>query len=147
MTSIHLYQAEKKDIENIYDLLVEYKKVDLEDVNFPDIDRNKLINFIKTILQRGKIILLKDLDRDELVGCCMFHKAEYFFSTSKMMLIQMIYIKQKFRNFKLVKQLIESVKKVSEDLPIVLSITSGLGIDPVFKMLGFENMGGNWRLM
>ena len=147
MTSIHLYQAEKKDIENIYDLLVEYKKVDLEDVNFPDIDRNKLINFIKTILQRGKIILLKDLERDELVGCCMFHKAEYFFSTSKMMLIQMIYIKQKFRNFKLVKQLIESVKKVSEDLPIVLSITSGLGIDPVFKMLGFVHMGGNWRLM
>ena len=147
MTSIHLYQAEKKDIENIYDLLVEYKKVDLEDVNFPDIDRNKLINFINTILYRGKIILLKDLDRDELIGCCMFHKAEYFFSTSKMMLIQMIYIKQEFRNFKLVKQLIESVKKVSEDLPIVLSITSGLGIDPVFKMLGFENMGGNWRLM
>ena len=147
MTSIHLYQAEKKDIENIYDLLVEYKKVDLEDVNFPDIDRNKLINFINTILYRGKIILLKDLDRDELIGCCMFHKAEYFFSTSKMMLIQMIYIKQEFRNFKLVKQLIESVKKVSEDLPIVLSITSGLGIDPVFQMLGFENMGGNWRLM
>ena len=147
MTSIHLYQAERKDIENIYELLVEYKNVDLEDVNFPDIDRNKLINFINTILQRGKIILLKDLDRDELVGCCMFHKAEYFFSTSKMMLIQMIYIKQKFRNFKLVKQLIESVKKVSEDLPIVLSITSGLGIDPVFQMLGFENMGGNWRLM
>ena len=89
----------------------------------------------------------KDLDRDELVGCCMFNKAEYFFSTSKMMQIQMIYIKQRFRNYKLVKQLIESVKKVSEDLPIVLSITSGLGIDPVFQMLGFENMGGNWRLM
>lgn len=147
MTSIHLYQAERKDIENIYDLLVEYKNVDLEDVNFPDIDRNKLINFINTLLQRGKIILLKDLDRDELVGCCMFNKTEYFFSTSKMMQIQMIYIKQKFRNYKLVKQLIESVKKVSEDLPIVLSITSGLGIDPVFQMLGFENMGGNWRLM
>ena len=147
MTSIHLYQAERKDIENIYDLLVEYKNVDLEDVNFPDIDKDKLMNFINTILQRGKIILLKDLNREELIGCCMFNKAEYFFSTSKMMQIQMIYIKQRFRNYKLVKQLIESVKKVSEDLPIVLSITSGLGIDPVFQMLGFENMGGNWRLM
>ena len=40
MTSIHLYQAERKDIENIYELLVEYKNVDLEDVNFPDIDRD-----------------------------------------------------------------------------------------------------------
>ena len=146
MTSVHLYQAEKKDVENIYDLLVEYKKVDLEDVGFPDIDRDKLIFFINTILQKGKIILLKDLDRDKLIGICMFNKAEFFFSKSKMMQIQMIYIKQKFRNYKLVKQLIESVKKVSDDLPIVLSITSGLGVDPVFQRLGFENMGSNWRL-
>ena len=147
MTSIHLLQAEKKDIENIYNLLVEYKNVDLEDVSFPEIDRDKGLNFINTILQRGKIILLRDLDRDELIGCCMFNKTEYFFSKSKIMQIQMIYIKRKFRNFKLVKTLIDSVKKVSEDLPIVLSITSGLGIDPVFQRLGFENMGGNWRLM
>ncbi len=147
MTSVHLLQAEKKDIENVYNLLVEYKNVDLEDVSFPEIDRDKLLNFINTILQRGKIILLKDLDRDELIGCCMFNKSEYFFSKSKILQIQMIYIKQKFRNFKLVKTLIDSVKKVSEDLPIVLSITSGLGIDPVFQRLGFENMGGNWRLM
>lgn len=146
MTSVHLYQAEKKDIEDIYNLLVEYKNVDLVDVHFPEIDREKLMNFINTILQRGKIILIKDLDRRELIGTCMFNKSEYFFSKSKIMQIQMIYIKQRFRNFKLVKTLIDSVKSVSEDLPIVLSITSGLGVDPVFQRLGFENMGGNWRL-
>ena len=146
MTSVHLYQAEKKDLENIYNLLVEYKQVDLADVHFPEIDRDKLMNFINTILLKGKIILIKDLDRQELIGTCMFNKSEYFFSKSKIMQIQMIYIKQRFRNFKLVKTLIDSVKKVSEDLPIVLSITSGLGVDPVFQRLGFENMGGNWRL-
>lgn len=59
----------------------------------------------------------------------------------------MIYIKKKYRNFKLVKQIVKSVKELAEDMPIVLSITSGLGIDPVFKRLGFENMGGNWRLI
>ena len=63
------------------------------------------------------------------------------------MQIQIIYIKKSFRNFKLVKLLIDSVKKVSEDLPIVLSITSGLHIDPVFEKLGFKNMGSNWRLI
>tara|TARA_R100001015_G_C4622090_1_gene179456 strand:+ start:588 stop:1031 length:444 start_codon:yes stop_codon:yes gene_type:complete len=146
MTSVHLYQAEKKDLESIYNLLVEYKQVDLADVHFPEIDRDKLMNFINTILLKGKIILIKDLDRQELIGTCMFNKAEYFFSKSKIMQIQMIYIKQRFRNYKLVKTLIDSVKKVSEDLPIVLSITSGLGVDPVFQRLGFENMGGNWRL-
>jgi len=146
MTSVHLYQAEKKDLESIYNLLVEYKQVDLADVHFPEIDRDKLMNFINTILLKGKIILIKDLDRQELIGTCMFNKSEYFFSKSKIMQIQMIYIKQRFRNFKLVKTLIDSVKKVSDDLPIVLSITSGLGVDPVFQRLGFENMGGNWRL-
>ena len=63
------------------------------------------------------------------------------------MIIQMIYIQQKFRNYKLVKQLIDMIKKVADNNPIVLSITSKLDIDPVFERLGFENMGSNWRLM
>ena len=58
----------------------------------------------------------------------------------------MIYIQKKFRNYKLVKQLIDMIKKVSDNNPIVLSITSKLDIDPVFERLGFENMGSNWRM-
>ena len=146
MTSIHLYNANKKDLNDIYDLLVEYKETDLADSNYPEIDKNKSINFLNTIYAKGKIILLKDLDTDKLIGCCLFNISEYFFSRSKIMIIQMIYIKKKYRNFKLVKQIIESIKDLAEDMPIVLSITSGLGIDPVFEKLGFENMGGNWRL-
>ena len=147
MTSIHLYNANKKDLNDIYDLLVEYKETDLADANYPEIDKNKSINFLNTIYAKGKIILLKDLDTDKLIGCCLFNISEYFFSRSKIMIIQMIYIKKKYRNFKLVKQIVESIKDLAEDMPIVLSITSGLGIDPVFEKLGFENMGGNWRLM
>tara|TARA_Y100001937_G_scaffold108571_1_gene152356 strand:+ start:192 stop:635 length:444 start_codon:yes stop_codon:yes gene_type:complete len=146
MTSIHLYNANKKDLNDIYDLLVEYKETDLADANYPEIDKNKSINFLNTIYAKGKIILLKDLDTDKLIGCCLFNISEYFFSRSKIMIIQMIYIKKKYRNFKLVKQIVESIKDLAEDMPIVLSITSGLGIDPVFEKLGFENMGGNWRL-
>ena len=47
MTSVHLYQAEKKDVENIYDLLVEFKEIDLEGLNFPDIDKPKLLGVYK----------------------------------------------------------------------------------------------------
>ena len=43
--------------------------------------------------------------------------------------------------------MIESVKKIANGLPIVLGVTTGLQIDPVFKKLGFENMGSNWRLL
>ena len=147
MTSTHLYQAEKTDVENIYSLLVEYKNVDLKDIYPDEIDRKKLMFFINTILQKGKIILVNDLDKDKLIGCCMFNKSEYFFSKSQIMQIQMVYVKKDYRSFKLIKTLIDAVKKVSDDLPIVLSITSGLGVDPVFEKLGFKHMGSNWRLI
>ena len=147
MTSIHQLYAEKSDVIDIYNLLIHYKETDLVKLNYPEVDRGKGLNFINTILQKGKIILLKDLDTNQLIGCCMFNKSEYFFSKTEIMMIQMIYIKQEYRNFKIVKQMIDSVKKISGDMQIVLSITSGLGVDPVFEKLGFENMGGNWRLI
>ena len=60
--------------------------------------------------------------------------------------IQVIYIKKNFRSFKLVKTMVDSVKKIANGIPIVLSISTGLDIDPVFEKLGFEDMGNNWRL-
>tara|TARA_R110002020_G_scaffold283359_1_gene499084 strand:- start:112 stop:555 length:444 start_codon:yes stop_codon:yes gene_type:complete len=145
MTSTHLYYAEKTDIEKIYELAIEYKNVDLIDAEYPDIDRPKLMNFINTMLKKGKIILMKDLDKDQVIGCVMYNKSEYFFSKTEIMQIQIVYIKKDYRNFKLVKTLIDSVKKQAENIPLVLSITSGLGVDPVFEKLGFKNMGSNWR--
>ena len=147
MSSVHLYQAEKKDVENVYDLLIEFKEVDLKDAELPEIDRDKLLNCINVILKRGKIILAKDLDKKELMGLCMFHKSEYWFSKHQLMNIHVLYIRKSYRNFKLVKTIIDSVKNVSEGLPITISVTSGLHIDPVFEKLGFQNMGSNWRLL
>ena len=147
MTSVHLYQAEQKDFENVYDLLIEFKEFDLKDAQLPDIDKDKLTNCIQVILKKGKIILAKDLDKKELMGLCMFHKSEYWFSKERLMNIHVLYIRKSFRNYKLVKTIIDSVKNVSEGLPINLSVTSGLHIDPVFEKLGFQNMGSNWRLL
>ena len=147
MSSVHLYQAEQKDVQEVYDLLIEFKEFDLKDAQLPEVDKDKLTNFINTILKKGKIILAKDLDKQELMGLCIFHKAEYWFSKDQLMNIHVLYIRQNYRNYKLVKTLVDSVKNVSEGLPIVLSITSGLHIDPVFEKLGFQNMGSNWRLL
>jgi hypothetical protein len=147
MTSVHLYQAEQKDFQSVYDLLIEFKEFDLKDAQLPDIDKDKLTNCINVILKKGKIILAKDLDKKELMGLCMFHKSEYWFSKEQLMSIHVLYIRKSFRNFKLVKTIVDSVKNVSEGLPISLSVTSGLHIDPVFEKLGFQNMGSNWRLL
>ena len=147
MTSVHLYQAEQKDFENVYDLLIEFKEFDLKHAQLPDIDKDKFTNCINVILKKGKIILAKDVDKKELMGLCMFHKSEYWFSKEQLMNIHVLYIRKSFRNYKLVKTIIDSVKNVSEGLPINLSVTSGLHIDPVFEKLGFQNMGSNWRLL
>ncbi len=147
MSSVHLYQAEKKDVKDVYDLLINFKEVDLVDVNLPKVDKPKLNAFINAMLQKGKIILAKELDKQELIGCCIFHKSEYWFSRQQLINIHVIYVKKQFRTFQLLKTLIDSVKNVAEDLPIVMGVTTKIEIDAVFEKLGFENMGGNWRLL
>ena len=146
MSSINLYNAEKKDVEIICDLLNNFKDEDLKDLDYPEVDDKKLINFVNLIMQKGTIILLKDLDLNEVIGCAIFNKTEYWFSKSECIHIHTIYVKKSFRNFKLVTALVDSIKKVGKNLPMYLSVTSGLNIDPVFKKLGFKNLGSNWRL-
>jgi len=144
--SIHLYKAEKKDVEIIAELLINFKDEDLQDMNYPEVDNKKLKNFINGMIQKGTIILLKDLDLDQVIGCTMFYKSEHWFSQKECINIHTIYVKKSFRNFKLVSALVDSIRKVGKDLPMYLSVTSGLNIDPVFKKLGFESLGSNWRL-
>ena len=143
--SIHLYNAEKKDVQIVCDLLKTFKDEDLQNLDYPEVDDKKLENFINVMLVKGKVILLKDLDLDNILGCAIFNKTEYWFSKSECIHIHTIYIKKNYRNFKLVTALFEAIKKVSDNLPMYLSVTSGLNIDPVFNKLGFKNLGSNWR--
>ena len=146
MSSVHLYQAEKKDFDMIYEMLMEFKEGDLFDKKLPEVDKPKVTLFINTILEKGKVIFAKDLDKEELMGLCMFHKAEYWFSKDKIMNIHVLYVRKQYRTYNLVKTIVNSVKNVSEGLPMLLSISSGLHKDPVFERLGFENMGSKWRM-
>ena len=143
--SIHLYNAEKKDVQIVCDLLKTFKDEDLQNLDYPEVDDKKLENFINVMLVKGKVILLKDLDLDDILGCAILNKTEYWFSKSECIHIHTIYIKKNYRNFKLVTALFEAIKKVSDNLPMYLPVTSGLNIDPVFNKLGFKNLGSNWR--
>lgn len=145
MSSCNFYQAEKKNVEEIYSLLEKFK-LDLIDLDYPDINETKVRSFINLMLQRGKIICVKNLDTNKLIGVCIFCKSNYWWSDQETMIIQLIYVVKEFRNYKLMKQLIDSVKQVSNNNPILLSITSKLEADKLFEKLGFENMGSNWRL-
>ena len=120
MSSVHLYQAEKKDFDMIYEMLMEFKEGDLFDKKLPEVDKPKVTLFINTILEKGKIIFAKDLDKEELMGLCMFHKAEYWFSKDKIMNIHVLYVRKQYRTYNLVKVIVDSVKNVSDGLPILL---------------------------
>jgi len=143
--NVHLFIATKKNIEELYNLIVYLKETELNEIDFPEIDETKLTNFIKHNLRVGKIICIKDLETEKIIGCCMYSKGEYFFSRSKLVEINLIYIKKQYRNFPLVKRVIESVKKYADGLPVFLYISTAQGFDSVFKKLGFDSMGGSWR--
>ena len=146
MPSCNFYTATAKDVIDIANLLKEYKKKDLDRCNFPEVDNDKLNNFILTLLKKGKIICVKNLDDNKFIGVCMFNKSEYWFSKQQVMIIQLIYIIKKYRNYQVMKQLIDMIKTVAKNDPILLSITSKLNADKLFEKLGFKNMGANWRL-
>ena len=145
MPSCNFYQATGKDVIDINNILKKFKE-DLVDCDYPDIDNDKLNNFILGMLKKGKIICVKNLDDDKLIGVCIFYKTEYWWSKQQTMVIQLIYVIKKYRNYQVVKQLVDSVKQVSENLPISLSIIAKLNADKLLKRLGFEQMGNNWRL-
>ena len=145
MPSCNFYQATGKDVIDINNILKKFKE-DLVDCDYPDIDNDKLNNFILGMLKKGKIICVKNLDDDKLIGVCIFYKTEYWWSKQQTMVIQLIYVIKKYRNYQVVKQLVDSVKQVAENLPISLSIIAKLNADKLLKRLGFEQMGNNWRL-
>ena len=53
MSSVHLYQAEKKDFDMIYEMLMEFKESELFDKKLPEVDKPKVTLFINTILEKG----------------------------------------------------------------------------------------------
>lgn len=143
MASLNLYNAEVKDIPNIIDLLLTFKEE--EGLHLPNVDESRLKKSLLTFLKKGHIILLKDLDIDQLIGCAIWFKSTYWFSTSECVNLHTIYVKKSFRNFRLLTLLFDSIKKSAKQLPIYLAVTSGIEIDPVFKKLGFKSLGSNWR--
>jgi len=143
MASLNLYNAEVKDVPNIIDLLLTFKEE--EGLHLPNVDEARLKKSLLTFLKKGHIILLKDLDIDQLIGCAIWFKSTYWFSTSECVNLHTIYVKKSFRNFRLLTLLFDSIKKSAKQLPIYLAVTSGIEIDPVFKKLGFKSLGSNWR--
>ena len=144
MTSFHFYEASKDNIDEVFEILHEFEK-DAPALGYPHINRPKMKKTIMMFLEKGKIILIKDLDTNKIVGTTIFLMHEYLWSKEQLVAVQVVYIIKKYRSFKLFNQTMDIIKNQAKGKAIHLSISTKLGADKLLDRYGFENMGGLWR--
>ena len=144
MDSYRFYQADEKDIDNLFELLKKFKR-DLRDLNLPDISEDKVYRSLETLISKGKIICCSFNNSEEINGCIAFYKTSHWWSNTPLYNIHFVYVLPKYRNFVIFRNLLGGVQKIAKKDCINLSISTKLNIDTVLKKLGFEDMGKNWR--
>ena len=109
-TSYHFYDAQKTNLEEIFQILYEFEK-EAPALEYPNIDRTKMKDTLMKFIDRGKIILIKNLDEDKIIGIAIFIFTEYQWSREQLLSIQTIYILPEYRSFKLFNQIMDIIKK------------------------------------
>ena len=144
-TSYHFYEAQKTNLEEIFQILYEFEK-EAPSLQYPNIDRTKMKNTLMYFMDKGKIILIKNLDTDKIVGIAIFIFSEYLWSREQLLQIQTIYILKEYRTFKLFNQTMNIIKQQAKNRPIHMTISTKLMADKLMERYGFEQLGGLWRL-
>ena len=145
MSSYHFYEAQKKDSEEIFDILHHFEK-EVAELNYPKIDPDKLRSRIFYFLENGKILMVKNLDEDKLVGLSVMHNTEYLWSKENILNVQVIYVLKEYRSLGLFNNIMKTIKTQSNGKAIHLSISTKLIADKLLERVGFEKMGGIWRM-
>ena len=144
-TSYHFYDAQKTNLEEIFQILYEFEK-EAPALEYPNIDRTKMKDTLMKFIDRGKIILIKNLDEDKIIGIAIFIFTEYQWSREQLLSFQTIYILPEYRSFKLFNQIMDIIKKQAKNRTINFPISSRLMADKLMERYGFEKMGTIWRL-
>ena len=145
MTSYHFYEAEKKDLNEIFEILYEFEK-EAPALDYPNIDREKLQSRIIYFMDKGKILMVKDLEKDKLIGIAILYMTEFLWSKEILLNIQTIYVLKKYRSFALFNRMMKIIKEHAKNKPIHMTISTKLIAEPLMKRAGFESMGAIWRL-
>jgi hypothetical protein len=91
MASFHFFEASNKNMDEIFEILHEFEK-EAPALDYPHIHRAKMKQTLMMFLQKGKIILIKDLDKNKIVGITIFVFHEYLWSKEQLLAVQVIYI-------------------------------------------------------
>jgi len=144
MASFHFYEATNKNLDEIFEILNEFEK-EAPALDYPHINRPKMKQTLMMFLEKGKIILIKDLDKKKIVGITIFLFNEYLWSREQLLSVQVIYILKEFRSFKLFNQTMDIIKNQAKGRHIHLTISTRLMADKLLDRYGFEKLGGLWR--
>ena len=144
MASFHFYEASNKNMDEIFEILNEFEK-EAPALDYPHIHRAKMKQTLMMFLQKGKIILIKDLDKNKIVGITIFLFNEYLWSKEQLLSVQVIYILKEYRSFKLFNQTMDIIKNQAKGRHIDLTISTRLMADKLLDRYGFEKLGGLWR--
>ena len=79
MSSYHFYEAKNKDTDEIFEILKNFEK-EVEELNYPKVDNDKLKSRIFYFIEHGKILMVKNLDKNKLIGVSVMHNTEYLWS-------------------------------------------------------------------
>ena len=144
MASFHFYETTNKNLDEIFEILNEFEK-EAPALDYPHINRPKMKQTLMMFLEKGKIILIKDLDKNKIVGITIFLFNEYLWSREQLLSVQVIYIFKEYRSFKLFNQTMDIIKNQAKGRHIHLTISTKLMADKLLDRYGFEKLGGLWR--
>lgn len=145
MSSYHFYEAEKKDTNEIFEILKNFEK-EVEELNYPKVDNDKLKTKIFYFLEHGKILMVKNLDKNKLIGLSVMHNTEYLWSTENILNVQVIYVLPEYRSLEVFNNIMKIIKTQANDKAIHLSISTKLIASQLLERVGFEQMGNIWRM-
>jgi len=145
MSSYHFYEAKNEDTDEIFEILKNFEK-EVEELNYPKVDNDKLKSRIFYFIEHGKILMVKNLDKNKLIGVSVMHNTEYLWSKENILNVQVIYVLPEYRSLEIFNNIMKIIKTQANEKAIHLSISTKLIASKLLERVGFEQMGGIWRM-
>ena len=145
MSSYHFYEAKNEDTNEIFEILKNFEK-EVEELNYPKVDNDKLKSRIFYFIEKGKILMVKNLDKNKLIGVSVMHNTEYLWSKENILNVQVIYVLPEYRSLEIFNNIMKIIKTQANKKAIHLSISTKLIASKLLERVGFEQMGGIWRM-
>ena len=145
MSSYHFYEAKNEDTDEIFEILKNFEE-EVKELNYPKVDNDKLKTKIFYFLKHGKILMVKNLDKNKLIGLSVMHNTEYLWSTENILNVQVIYVLPEYRSLEVFNNIMKIIKTQANKKAIHLGISTKLVASKLLERVGFEQMGGIWRM-